>query len=372
MALDHVRDFYHLGAITYDATNMSTTTPFLFFTRWITHFCAPTFVFLSGVSANIAGFRRSRNELSGYLIKRGLWLILVELAVITFALTLNPFFNILILQVIWAIGASMVLLGLAVRAPISVIGALGLIIFLFHNLLDYLSPQPPGISATVLQIFLTAKGSVIPLDNSHIVLALYAILPWTGVMFLGYATGALFRMEFNAQRRKRLLLISGFTLIATFIVLRLLNSYGDPSTWTIQKDSLFTLMSFLNTSKYPPSLLYLCMTLGPTLIALTLLEGKQFKFLSVFTVFGRVPFFYYVLHFYTIRILNVVFFFAYGYESNQINETNNIFLFRPASFGFDLATVYLIWLLIVAALYYPCKWFGRVKRNNRSEWLSYV
>ena len=372
MALDHVRDFYHVGATAYDPTDMATTNPMLFFTRFITHFCAPNFVFLSGISANLAGLKRSKNELSAFLIKRGLWLIAVELVLITFALTLNPFYNLIILQVIWAIGFSMVLLGLIIKAPVKVIGLIGLFIVLFHNLLDYVNPPEAGVGLALTQLFFTARGSIIPIANNHLILALYAVIPWTGVMFMGYASGSLFHTEITPLKRKRTFLYLGGSMIMLFMILRFINAYGDPSSWSVQKNAIYSFMSFINTTKYPPSLLYVCMTVGPALIALAFLENTKGKIRNILIVYGRVPFFYYVCHFYVIRIVNIIFFYTLGYSSEHINEPGNIFLFRPASFGYNLGIVYLIWFCIIALLYIPCKWFMTYKASHNHWWLSYL
>jgi uncharacterized membrane protein len=372
MVLDHVRDFFHIGATVYDPTDMATTNPLLFFTRFITHFCAPNFVFLSGISAYLTGLKRSKKELSAFLIKRGLWLIAVELVLITFALTLNPFYNFIILQVIWAIGCSMVLLGLIIKAPIKVIGLIGLFIVLFHNLLDYVKPPESGVGLALTQLFFTARGTIIPLADNYLVLALYAVIPWTGVMFMGYALGSLFHTNIALVKRKRAFLYIGGSMITLFIILRFINAYGDPALWSVQKNAIYSIMSFFNTTKYPPSLLYVCMTVGPGLIALALLENTNGNFKNLLIVYGKVPFFYYVCHFYLIRIVNIIFFYAIGYSQEHINEPGNIFLFRPASFGYNLGIVYLIWFCIIALLYFPCKWFMKYKATHSNWWLSYL
>jgi uncharacterized membrane protein len=372
MAIDHCRDFFHNGGMTGDPTNMATTTVVLFFTRWITHFCAPTFVFLSGISAYLAGTRRTKSELSAFLIKRGLWLIFVELVIITFAFSFNPFYNTFIFQVIWAIGFSMVILGLLVRAPLTVIGVIGAIIFFGHDMLDYMQLPQTGMANALLKLFFTARGTILPLGSSHLIFDLYAVLPWTGVMLVGYVFGSLYKPSFGAERRKKVLLISGACLLILFIALRLPNSYGDPAPWSTQRNWAHTLLSFLNVSKYPPSLLYLCITLGAALIVLALTENLQTRLTKIFTVYGNVPFFYYVLHFYLIHIITVILFFASGYTTSQISDPNSPFLFRPSSFGFNLGVVYLLWLFVIIVLYFPCKWFSQYKKTHNQWWLSYL
>jgi uncharacterized membrane protein len=372
MAIDHCRDFFHNTGLSADPTDMATTTPILFFTRWITHFCAPTFIFLSGISAYLAGTRRTKSELSVFLIKRGLWLIAVELVVITFAFTFNPLYNTFIFQVIWVIGISMVVLGLLVRAPLAVIGMIGGLIFFGHDILDYLQLPKAGAGYVLLRIFFTAKGTLLPLNSSHFIFDLYAIIPWTGVMLLGYVFGSLYKSSVGAVQRKKTLLIAGFCLIGLFILLRLPNSYGDPAPWLAQRNWVHTLLSFLNVSKYPPSLLYLCMTLGPAIIVLALTENLQNRLTKIFTVYGNVPFFYYVLHFYLIHIITVILFFASGYSTSQIIDKNSPFLFRPINFGFSLGIVYLLWLFVIVVLYFPCRWYSKYKQTHRQWWLSYI
>jgi uncharacterized membrane protein len=370
MALDHTRDFF--GATTGEPTNMATTTVVLFFTRWVTHFCAPNFVFLSGVSAYLAGTRRSKGELASFLIKRGCWLILIELVVMSFALTLNPLYNVLVLQVIFVIGFSMVLLGLLVRAPLAVIGIIGAIIFFGHNILDFVTLPENGAGSVLMKLFFTARGTVLPLSANRIILDLYAVIPWTGVMFLGYCFGSIYRPSFDARRRKMILRLSGLLLVIIFIVLRYFNFYGDPAPWSVQRNFAHSILSFLNTVKYPPSLLYLCMTIGPALIALSLIEGVKNKFFSILIIYGNVPFFYYILHFYLIRTFNIIAFFATGHTTKQIITPGQIFLFQPPGFGFSLPVVYLVWLLVIATLYLPCHWYSKYKRTHRQWWLSYL
>ena len=372
MALDHVRDFFHQPAFSQDPLDLATTTPLLFFTRWITHFCAPTFVFLSGVSAFIAGQKRSKSELSAFLIKRGLWLIIMQVTILTFALTLNPLFNFISLDVIWAIGFSMIILGLLTRASMPVIIIIGCLLFFGHNVFDYIKLPEEGAGAFILKMFIAAPRTIVPLGEGRILAVLYTALPWTGVMLLGYAFGTLYQSAVIAARRRAILLSTGVVFILLFIILRFMNQYGDPSHWSLQKEGLYSFLSFLNTSKYPPSLLFCTMTLGPVLIFLSLTENIQNKFSKILTVYGRVPFFYFVLHLYIIRILCIIFFFASGYGVENIIDPAVPFLFRPASFGYDLWVVYLIWICLVMALYKPCKWFNNYKTRHHQWWLSYV
>ena len=367
MALDHTRDFFHITAMTDDPLNLATTTPQLFFTRWITHYCAPTFVFLSGTSAYLSSKNKTRGDASSFLIKRGIWLVFIEMAVITLGLTFNPLYNFIIWQVIWAIGCSMILLGLLIRLPFPVIFITGLLLFFGHDIFNHIQVPQNGFSGYLVKILFTARGTILPLPNNHFIGIFYAILPWTGVMLLGYSAGYWYRREFSAIKRKQLLMGTGVALVLLFIVLRYFNSYGDPAPWDKQH-----FLSFINPSKYPPSLLYLCMTLGPSLIALSLLENVYTKWSAVLSVYGRVPFFYYVLHFYLIHLILVIVFFATGHSTAEIIDPQVPFLFRPARFGFGLGIVYLVWLSVVAILYLPCRWFNGYKMTHSQWWLKYL
>ncbi|WP_153799270.1 DUF1624 domain-containing protein [Foetidibacter luteolus] len=373
MALDHVRDFFHETAMTADPTDMNTTTPVLFFTRWITHFCAPTFVFLSGLSAYLAGFKKTKVRQSGFLIKRGLWLILVEMVVITFGLTFNPFYNSIIFQVIWAIGFSMVILGLLIRTSMKVIIAVGAALVLCHNIFDFFPVANDNAGAVLLNSLISGGPNFIPFTSNRGLLVFYTALPWTGLMLLGYAMGFYFTASFSQQQRKKILLKYGLLVVAFFVIVRFINVYGDPAHWSTQKNAVFTLLSFLNTTKYPPSLLYSCMTIGPSLIVLALTENIQGRFSKIVSVYGKVPFFYYLFHFYLIHTLCLIFFFASGYTlSQKVDPQQTLFWFRPANFGYSLPIVYLIWFCVIAVLYFPCRWFARYKQTHTQWWLSYL
>jgi len=374
MAIDHIRDNFHRGAP--DPTDLHTTTLALFFTRWITHFCAPAFVFLSGVSAYLAGMRRTQNQLGIFLIKRGLWLILLELTVITFAFFLDAGFHFLLLQVIWAIGGSMIILGLLVRLKVSPgdIGTIGAVIFFCHNLLDYMEMGDLGRAYWWKMLWTCGPtpSSITSIGGGHSLATIYALMPWTGVMLLGYAVGTLYASGFDAARRKKLLLYSGAGMLVLFAILRLWNLYGDPRPWGFQQTKLLSVLSFFNVTKYPASLLYLCMTLGPALILLACTENITGGFARVTKVYGQVPFFYYVLHWYVIQGLHVGLFFAMGFTTRQIVNPNSFFRFLPNGYGVSLAGVYVVWLIVIVLLYWPCKWYGRYKQTHRQWWLSYL
>ena len=283
--------------------------------------------------------------------------------------TFNPFYNVVVLEVLWAIGCSMVILGLLVRAPLVVIGIIGGIIFFGHNVLDDMSLPQSGTGHVLLTVFLTVTGTVLPIDSNHLVLDGYAIIPWTGVMFIGYVFGSLYKPGFDAKQRKKTLLITGVSLTVLFVLLRFINAYGDPAPWVAQRNAAHTVLSFLNTSKYPPSLLYLCMTLGPALTLLSLIERVQNKFSAICLVYGNVPLFYFVLHLYLLRAINIVLIFASGLN---LKTSSSPFVFQAPAFGFSLWVVYLIWIFVIAALYLPCKWYANYKRSHRQWWLAYL
>jgi uncharacterized membrane protein len=374
MAIDHVRDFFHYGHP--EPNDLSVTTPLLFFTRFITHFCAPTFVLLTGVSAYLAGTRRTANQLSLFLIKRGLWLIVIELVVITFAITLNPFYPVLILQVIWAIGGSMVLLGVLIglRASWRVIGVIGLIIFAGHNIFDVVKIHSVTDTFFGRLLLTTSRGPAgfWPLGNGHGLAMAYALLPWTGVMLIGYAFGSLYKKTFDVVKRRKILLYSGLSLIIFFLVFRYFNIYGDPSPWSAQKTMALSIISFFNVTKYPCSLLYLSVTLGPALVILSITEKISNKFTRILIVYGNVPFFYYLLHWFLIKALNIIVFYVSGFNNSQITNPHKRNYFQPDGFGFNLSGVYIVWLIVILLLYFPCRWYSKYKSTHNQWWLSYL
>jgi len=376
MTLDHCRDFLHFQGKEYAPTNMATTTVILFFTRWITHYCAPVFVFLSGVSAHLASLRRSGSGLSRFLVTRGLWLILTDMLVISFIFTLNPHYDIVVLEVLWATGCSLILLALLVHTPLWVIACIGCLIFFGHNLLDYLHPAATGGASTALTLLLTAQGSVIPVDGQHTIVVLYAALPWAGLSLLGYVFGSLYRPGADPRRCRRVLLYTGIALTGLFIVLRWLNGYGNPVPWSVQRNAAHTLLSFLNATKQPPSLTYFSMTLGPALILLALLEDNntgvrsaKTRLAGICRTYGTVPYFYFVVHLFLIRAINLVLILVFGIE---MRCDGHPLVWQAPEFGIPLWGVYLTWALVVIALYWPSRWFGGYKRANRQWWLSYL
>jgi uncharacterized membrane protein len=356
MALDHTRDYF--TDFKFDPTDLQHASTIMFFTRWITHFCAPVFIFLSGTSAFLSmskGLTKQQKSLQLFI--RGLWLIVLEVTIVRLGWAFDFDYSFVFLQVIWAIGVSMVVLSLLIFLPRQLILFIGLAMIFGHDVLDNLQPQG---STGILWQFLHVQSRVAWGSNKTIWI-IYPLIPWVGVMASGYCFGALFKKEEGA-RNKSLYLI-GIGAIVLFIVLRFTNAYGDPSPWKPQPTWWRTVLSFINCSKYPPSLLYLLMTLGPAIAVLPLLEKMSGVAGRIFTVYGRVPLFYYILHIYLIHAMAVT--FSYFFRGNA---TVGIFD-HP---GYSLPLVYAYWLAAVAILYLPCRWFMEVKMNHRKWWLSYL
>ena len=375
MAIDHVRDFLHQGAYLDDPLNISTTTPVLFFTRWITHLCAPTFVFLSGLSIYLQSTRKSSSELSSFLIKRGLWLIFVEFGLITLGMTFNPFYSLLIMQVIWAIGISMIILGFLSRLPYKILLAIGLFIVLGHNALDFLEAEPGFKAGFWWDLFHHGSFAIYPIAKDHFIAIMYPFVPWTGLMILGYCFGIFFTSKFTSEHRQKILLRFGLSLIGFFILLRGINLYGDPNPWTPQNTMFHTFLSFIKVHKYPPSLAYMSVMIGFAILALSFLETIQNKITKAFRVFGRTAFFYYILHFYLVHTICMILYFSRGHSLVEaINSLQTFpFLFSIKGEGYSLGFVYLIWMLIISGLYPLCKWYDSYKTAHKEKWwLSYL
>jgi uncharacterized membrane protein len=369
MAIDHLRDLLHLGHP--NPTDLHTTTIALFFARWITHFCAPAFVFLSGISAFLAGRSRTHNQLASFLIKRGLWLIFVEFVIISFITGVDPFYHVIVFQVIWAIGASMILLGLLVwaKAGPKVIGGIGLIIFLAHNVTDLLHSKMINTDLG-WRLLLSSNGfnTFDQISPNHALIIAYALLPWTGVMWVGYALGTLYTKD--ALTRKKTLTTLGIFLLSIFFIFRAFNIYGDPAPWSIQTSTTLSIISFLNVTKYPCSLMYLCMTLGVALLVLANTEKVSNRFSRILIVYGNVPFFYYICHWFLAQTITIILFFTMGHHLSEAYKSP--FPFSPDNFGLPLVGVFAIWLLLITLLYFPCRWFGQYKKTHRQWWLSYL
>jgi len=372
MALDHVRDYFHADALLYSPTDLSRTSVILFFTRWITHFCAPVFIFLAGVSAYLYGARRTKNELSFFLFTRGLWLIFAEVVIIGFIRTFNPGYFFINLQVIWAIGICMIILSVLIRANWYIILLAGVVLVGGHNLLDAVHMPGAGVSSFLWSVLHENHDFIF---GRFTVSIFYPVLPWLGVMIMGYCLGSLYAPGYHAAKRKRTLLWLGFGAIALFIILRSGNFYGDAALWAAQKNDVFTFMSFLNVTKYPPSLQYVLVTLGPALIFLALTEKPLNTLTLKITIFGRVAMFYYAAHLFLIHLAAIGGAVISGYKWTDMILTTRVYA-SPGlkGYGFDLVAVYLVWILLILALYPLCKWFDAYKRANLSKhrWLSYI
>lgn len=350
MGLDHVRDFF--SSTQFDPMNPTETTPLWFFTRWVTHYCAPTFVFLAGVSAFIYGTRVDKKTLSKFLLTRGLWLIFIEFTFVHFGWTFD--FSFFFVQVIWVIGWSMIILGLLVYLPPMAIAIFTALLILGHNALD--SIQTDQYFWKVLhQQYFGPPVSVV-----------YPLIPWPAVMTLGYLVGQLYLLE--SSRRKTYLILSGTLIIIFFLFLRFLNGYGDSNHWQCQsRGVLYSLFDILDTTKYPPSLLYLCMTLGPSVIILGLLENRKCKASAFFQTFGRVPFFYYILHIYVIHLS------ALTYNGIRYGEWRTwLFGGAPENYTPSLIRCYVAWIFITMVMFLLCRWFNGIKNRHNYWWLKYL
>ncbi len=382
MLLDHTRDFVHHGAFLTDPTDPTTTTVPLFFTRWITHYCAPAFVFLSGISIYLQKMSGKTNaELSRFLFTRGLWLIFLEFTVVRFGVVFNfdySFFG--MAQVIWVIGVSMIVMAALIWVPLRIVGAIGVLMIIFHNLLDTFqvppniafAGQPPPDLSQVLWIILHQPG-IIPIVEGSAAFALYPLIPWIGVMAAGFAAGAIY--NWDPAKRRKWLLVAGSGATVLFVVVRLINIYGDPIPWSQQTSPVFTFLSFLNTTKYPPSLLFLLMTLGPSMIVLALTDGISGRAIwqKIAITFGRVPMFFYLLQWYTAHgiaiLLSLATGKAVGYLFLNFPENG---MQAPPDHGFSLWVVYAAWIAGLVFLYPLCLWYGNYKRRSKHWALSYL
>jgi uncharacterized membrane protein len=359
MALDHVRDFF--TSVRFDPLDLAQTSVPLFLTRWVTHFCAPTFVLLAGVSAYLMSQRCSRADLSRFLFTRGLWLVVLEATLVSLVWTFNVRYDHgLFLQVIWAIGVSMMVLALLVHLPMRAIVLFSVVVICGHNFLDSIQPQDVGEWSSLWSV-LHVFG---PIPHAFVA---YPLIPWIAVMSLGYCIGALFELP-QQQRVQRFMWLGTASLVA-FVVLRAPNVYGDPADWTLQSTTVRTLLSFVNVQKYPPSLHYLLITLGVGLLSLAAFESVRGKVGEVLRTFGRVPLFFYGLQVALAHLAAGIAGYATGFGSTLFTVD---FLQVPQEWGFSLPVVYLAWILVLATLYPACRWFAAVKRRRSDWWLSYL
>jgi uncharacterized membrane protein len=374
MALDHVRDFFHIGAMSFSPTDLAQTTPILFFTRWLTHYCMPVFMFTAGMGAFLFAQRHTRAELSRFLWTRGVWFVFLELAVMQFAYNFNfASSNVVLLLVLWIFGICFVVMAGLVYLPIKWLAALSVVVIVFHNFLDNVDASTFGAAAPVWNVLHQPGG--FKLAGRTFAIA-YPLLPWVFVIAAGFCFAQIFQME--AARRSRIMRWLGVGLTVAFVLARTINHYGDPVPWDHQKSVVYTVLSFLNCTKYPPSLDFLLMTLGPGRILLAYWDGRAFRLDNPLIVFGRVPMFYFVLHFYLIHIFVVIAAFlrygtaAHAFIFNRVPSMGGPRRLFPANFGYSLCATYGFWVLTVATLYPVCRWFAGVKARRRVWWLSYL
>ncbi len=364
MALDHVRDFFGYPGL--NPTNPATTTYPLFFTRWITHFCAPVFFMLTGTGAYLALRKKSKSELSRFLFTRGLWLIFLEM-VVTRCLgwQFNFDYRLLMMIVLWALGWSMIVLSGLVYLPAWVVATFGVVMIATHNLLDSIESDNPLWS-------ILHSPNMLVSNARHTVFVMYPLIPWIGVTAAGYALGQIY--SWSSERRRRFLLPLGLGLTAAFVVLRAINIYGDPQRWSTQRSGAYTVLSFLNTTKYPPSLLYLLMTLGPAMLFLWAVDAGTPQWLRPALIVGKVPMFYYLLHIPLIHLIAIAVCYARYGQIHWMFESPTLGQFPvtpPPEWGYSLPIIYLVWFIVVLTLYPLCRWFAALKQRRSDAWLSY-
>ncbi len=371
MALDHVRDYFFFGSFTSNPTDLGSTTPLLFYTRIITHYCAPVFVLLTGTSAYLYGAKKDKKTLSKFLLTRGIWLIFLEIVINNFIWFFDPSYSFIVLQVIWAIGFSMLFLSGIIYFSNKIISIIGLAIIFLHNLFDVFVFEGQSLDAIVW--YFLHQQSLIKISDSTSLVFGYPIIPWIGLMALGFVIGSLYT---NYQTKDRIVLLMkyGIYSILTFVLLRLTNFYGEPNPFTIQKNITFSIMALFNTTKYPPSLQYLLMTIGPALIILSVIEKYKNKVTDFFIVFGRVPLFYYFSHVLIIHSLAIILLFI---NNKDYSIMLNMTPFLPdqnqlMEYGYPLWVVYLVWFIVIIILYPLCYKYMNYKSNSKKWWLSYL
>jgi uncharacterized membrane protein len=370
MALDHVRDLMHIDSITQSPTDLATTSPILFFTRWITHLCAPIFVFLAGTSAYLS-LKRSNHfpETKGHLLKRGLWLILLEFTVVNFALFFDIGFHTILFEVIASLGLGFIVLSFLLKLPSKYVGAIGLFILFCHNL----TPLIPFAEASVFKAVLTPffSPAAIPLFAGRVFVVGYPPIPWLGIMLTGFAFGPY--VEMADENRKKICIKLGLGALSLFMAIRLLNIYGDSLQWAPQQNALYTFLSFMNVSKYPSSLAFCSVTLGIMFLLLAFAEHFSDNFKKIAVVYGKVPLFYFIVHFYLIHLLTLAVLLMQGFHWSEFEFATGTFG-RPKGIesGLPLWAIYFIWIAVVVALYKPCLWFGQYKSTHKHGWLKYI
>ena len=363
MALDHVRDY--VTNQRFRPEDLSRATAALFATRWVTHFCAPAFFFLAGVGIGLSMNRgRSAAQMSRFLVTRGLWLVALDLTVSAigwqFGFRLVPAFAL----VIWALGWSMVVMAVAVRLPRVVVIIAALVTIAGHNLLDGVRPDAFGAFGPLWYV-VHVPGFAI----AGKLFIGYSLVPWVAVMALGYVMADVYRWE--ASRRRRFLIQWGLIAAALFLVMRIINRYGNPSPWSVQSTPALSVASVLNVQKYPPSVDFLLMTLGPILVVLALVEGARGRVASWLSVYGRVPLFFYITHIYAAHAVAILLAFLQGGELRRIPVVTDPAAI-PSWYGVSLPGVYLAWAAVVALMYFPCRWYAELKARRSDWWLRYT
>jgi uncharacterized membrane protein len=364
MALDHTRDFFGAPG---SPTNLATASIALFFTRWITNICAPVFFLLTGTGAFLSLRKRSKPELSRFLFTRGLWLIFLDLVLFRcLAVQFNFDYHTTIITVLWALGWAMIALSVLVQLPPSVVTTFGVVMIATHNLLDSIKSANPLWS-------ILHSPNVILATPGHTVFVAYPLIPWVGVTAVGYGLGHIYAWE--PARRQAFLLRLGLVLTIGFVILRAINIYGDPSRWATHRTPAYTVLSFLNTTKYPPSLLFLLMTLGPALLLLWSVDAHTPRLLHPALIIGKVPMFYYLLHFAFIHVLAIIICYARYGHIHWMFESPDLAHYpitQPPGWGLSLPLVYLIWAFVVIAMYPLCRWYSALKLRSNNRWLSYL
>lgn len=373
MALDHSREYLFFFALNRDALDLESANPVIFLTRWISHFAIPVFVFLAGTSAYLQGTHISKGRLSSILFTRGLWLIITDLLIITFIRTLDIDFPILMLSVLWAIGISMIILSAAIWLPYKIILAIGLVIFFGHNFLDQFEYSRIGHLPTWYNLL--HRPSTILTGKDIIIANLHPVLPWIGLILLGYCFGRIYSTGIDSKWRKKTIARIGISLILLFIILRAFNFYGDPLCWNYERYSFYTFLSFINTTRYPPSLLFVSMTLGPAMLILAFSGNARSFFVRIIATYGRVPFFFYVFHLLIIRMISVGYAIVvrgHSFDEGLKGAPGVPFKFLFPGEGLQKWEIYGIWIVVMVIMYPLCRWFGNFKSRQNNRLWKYV
>jgi uncharacterized membrane protein len=360
----------HVRSITQNPVDLSLTTSMVFFTRIITYLCAPIFVFLAGTSAYISFNNRGKlPESRKFLAKRGIWLILLEFTLINFGIWFDVGFHTYLFQVIAAIGLGLIILSFMLKLSPRGIGIAGLFILFSHNLLSFIPLEVfPLLKAILSPLFVT---TAIPVTSQITFVMGYPPIPWLGILLIGFASGKLF--ELPDGKRKTTFFKMGLSALFLFIILRFSNIYGDPSLWSFQKNGLFTFLSFINVTKYPPSLLFCLITLGIMFIILAFAEQVKNNFTNFVSAYGKVPLFFYLIHWYIVHPILIAILFLQGFHWSEMDFASGNFG-RPKGIesGIELWAIYSIWLGVVLILYYPCRKYGIYKSDHQKWWLKYI